>query len=238
MDALDKDKAAFFWLTQGWDDYLSGLLTLLPVLLVQYIFSAGTFYLIDRFHSFVPALPYMLLVVTPLTTGSALVYIHLTRGGPARFMDLFSAFPVYHRALAVSLGLGLLTFGGLLMFIIPGLIIYLTFCFSEYAVVDRGTGIKDSFNLSRDITEGWKGRLLVIFSLTLLVNLLSPDIISLGGTLSAPVVKVDLKGWQIAGCALKTLVFLPWLNLAMARAYNLLLILSKNPPAADSAGTQ
>ena len=238
MDPLDKDKAAFFWLTQAWDDYLASLGTLLPVLLVQYLFSAGTFYLVSRFHSFVPAFLYMLFVVTPLTTGSTLVYIHLTRGDKARFLDLFSAFPVYHRALAVSVGVGLLTFGGLLMFVIPGLVLYLTFCFSEYAVVDRGTGIKDSFNLSRDITEGWKSRLMVIFSLVLLVNMLTPDIISLSGTLKEPVVKVDLKGWFIAGAALKTFVFLPWLNLAMARAYNLLLILPKELPAEEAGGAQ
>lgn len=231
MEEIEKDRAAISWLSAAWDDYVGGFLPLLPVLLVQAAISAGSFFLMDRYHSLLPAVPYILLVVTPVSTGSALVYINMARGGRARITDLFSAFPVYHRAIAVSLWLGCLTLGGMLALVLPGLIIYLTYCFSEYAVVDRGTGITGSFALSRSITDGWKRRLFPIFLLTLLVNLFAPDIVAVTGPFNTPAVSLNLKPWNLAGAALKGLVFLPWLSLAMARAYNFLLTAPK--PAAE-----
>ena len=173
----------------------------------------------------------MFFVLTPVAAGLNLVYIKITRGSGARFLDLFSAFPIYHRALAVSLGLGFMTMGGALLLIVPGIIIYLTFCFSEYAVVDRRTGIKESFELSAKLTEGWKSRLFIIFTLIMLVNVLVPDIYVVTGGLKNPSASLDLKPWTVAAAALKTLVFLPWLSLAMARAYNFLLL----PPVSEPA---
>jgi hypothetical protein len=233
MDTLEKDKQAFSWLARAWDDYAGNLPLLLPVLLFQAAIAAGSFFLISRFHSLLPALPYMLFVVTPVATGANLLYIKIARGGGARFTDLFSAFPVYHRAIAVSAVLGLVTMGGAILLIIPGVVLYLAYCFSEYAVVDRRTGIKESFALSAAITEGWKSRLLVPFSLIVLINVFVPDIYLVTGPLKNPSASLDLKPWTIAAAALKTLVFLPWLCLAMARAYNFLLLPPGPEPAAE-----
>ena len=185
MDNLEKDKEALSWLTRAWDDYTGNFPLLLPVLLTQAALSAGSFYIIGRYHSLPAAMPYIFFVLTPVATGLNLVYIKIARGGGARYLDLFSAFPVYHRALAVSLGLGFMTMGGALLLIVPGIIIYLTYCFSEYAVVDRRTGVKESFELSASITEGWKSRLFVIFTLIMLVNVLVPDIYVVTGGLNA-----------------------------------------------------
>ena len=231
MDTAEKDKEALSWLTRAWDDYTDNLPLLLPVLLTLAALSAGSFYLIGRYHSLLAAAPYMLLVVTPVTTGANLVYIKIARGGGARYLDLFSAFPVYHRALGVSLLLGLLTMGGVLMLIVPGVMIYLAYCFSEYAVVDQRTGIKASFVLSAAITEGWKSRLFFIFSFIMLVNVIVPDIYVITGPFRNPSASFDLKPWTIAAATLKTLVFLPWLSLAMARAYNFLLLAPRPEPA-------
>lgn len=232
MEGLEKDRAALAWFSAAWDDYVNSLPLLLPVLLTQALISAGSFYILGRWQSIYAAMPYMLLVVTPVTTGANLVYIKLARGSGARFTDLFSAFPVYPRALAVSVALGLLTTGGALMFIIPGVILYLTYVFSEYAVVDRRTGIKESFLLSAAVTRGWKTRLLPVVLLTIVISYAAPDIYIISGGFSNPSTSLDLRPWTIASSALKTLVFLPWLNLAMARAYNLLLSL---PPEREEA---
>jgi len=235
MEGLEKDKAALAWFTAGWDDYVNNLPVLLAVALALAIVSAGSFYILHRWHSFFLTLPYMLLVVTPLTVGANLVYIRTARGAGPRFLDLFSALPVYHRALGVSVLLGLATMGGALLLIVPGLIIYLTYMFSEYAVVDRRTGIKESFLLSARLTDGWKSRLFPVFSLALLISVAVPDVIAVSGSLAKdPSVTLDLKPWTVAAAALKTLVFLPWLNLVMARAYTLLLALppeAQQPPA-------
>ncbi|MDO8805816.1 MAG: hypothetical protein Q7R35_15455 [Elusimicrobiota bacterium] len=235
METLEKDKEALSWLTRAWDDYTGSLPMLLPVLLTQAALSAGSFYLIERFHSLIAAAPYMLFIVTPVATGANLVYIKIARGGGARFLDLFSAFPVYHRALAVSLCLGFITMGGALLLVVPGVVLYLAYCFSEYAVVDRQTGVKESFELSAAITDGWKSRLFAIFTLIMLVNILVPDIYVITGALKNPSASLDLKPWTVAAAALKTLVFMPWLSLAMARAYNFLLLAPRPEPARDES---
>jgi len=231
METLEKDKEALSWLTRAWDDYTLNLPLLLPVLLTQAALSAGSFYLIGRYHSLLVAAPYMLFLVTPVSTGANLVYIKTARGIRVRYLDLFSAFPVYGRALAVSFSLGFITMGGAFMLIVPGVVLYLAFCFSEYAVVDRRTGVKESFKLSAAITDGWKSRLFMVFTLILLVNLLVPDIYLITGPLKNPSASLDLKPWTVAAAALKTLVFMPWLSLAMARAYNFLLLAPRAEPA-------
>ncbi|HAT72711.1 MAG TPA: hypothetical protein DCS63_07835 [Elusimicrobia bacterium] len=235
MEQIEKDRAAIGWLTGAWDDYVAGFPSLIPVLLVQAAISSGSFFIMHRYHSMMYAVPYLILIVTPVSTGSALVYINMARGGRARLRHLFSAFPVYHRAIAISLWLGCLTLGGMLALVLPGIIIYLTYCFSEYALVDRRTGIRESFALSRVITEGWKGRLFPIFLLMMLVNFLAPDIVQVTGSFKTPAVALDLKPWNLAGALLKSLVFLPWLSLAMARAYNFLLTAPKTPAVPTDA---
>jgi hypothetical protein len=235
VDELEKDKAALSWFLAAWDDYLNGLPLLLPVILALSLLSAGSFYIIHRTHSFLYALPYMFFVVTPFTLGANLVYIKLVRGG-ARLADLFSAFPVYHRGLAVSLLLGAATAAGTLLLIVPGIIVYLTYAFSEYAVVDRRTGVKESFEFSAAITQGWKTRVFPVFLLAALVNFMVPDIFVVTGPMKNPSASLDLKPWTIAAAALKSLVFLPWLSLALARAYNCLIAPAPAPspePADD-----
>ncbi len=234
MESIEKDRASFAWFTRAWDDYTGGLPWLLPVLLTQTAATAGVFWLVDRYHSLSQAAAFMLLVVTPLSTGAVLVYINMARNGRARFRDLFSAFPVYHKALTINIALGLFTLAGLLAFILPGIVIYLTFCFSEYFLLDRGTGIKESFRLSGELTQGWKTRLFPILLLTAAVGM-APEIAAVSDPFKNPRVVLDLRPWIITAAVLKTLVFLPWLNLAMARAYNFLLAQPAPAPAQPDA---
>lgn len=234
MESSEKDLASFAWFTQAWDDYTGGFLWLLPVLIAQTAANAGVFWLVHHYHSLVQAAAFMLLVVTPLSTGAVLVYINIARSGRARFRDLFSAFPVYHKALAINAGLGLMTLAGLLAFILPGIAIYLTFCFSEYFLLDRRAGINESFRLSGALTLGWKTRLFPVLCLTLLVTA-TPDIAVISDPLKKPEVLLDLRAWIVTAAVLKTLVFLPWLNLVMARAYNFLLALPAPAPEQPQA---
>lgn len=235
MDELDKDRAALRWLTGAWDAYLDGLPALLPVIALQVLAAAGSFWLVHRFNSFLPALPYMLLFLTPLSIGVNLFYIRLTRGEPAGLRDLAGVLPVYPAALGVSLLLGLASAAGLFLLVVPGVIIYLTYAFSEYAVVDKRTGVRDSFLFSAALTTGWRLRLFPLFMATAAVNFFVPDIFQISGPLKAPEASLDLRTWTVAGFALKNLVFLPWLHLAAARAYNYLL-LPPPPEAEEPAG--
>lgn len=211
------------WLGAAWDDYFDNLPVLLAVSLFLAALSVPSFYILRRWHSYIPALAYMLFVMSPFSVGANLVYIKLARGEKRAFGALFSAFPVYHRAIAVTVWLGLITACGTLVFIIPGAVIYTTYFFSEYALVDRGTGIRESFALSSALTEGWRIPLAMVLMMLVLLEVVVPSPVYITGGFSAPVVKTDLAAWGVAAFALKTLVFLPWLHLGLARAYNMIL---------------
>ena len=73
--------------------------------------------------------------------------------------------------------------------------------------------------------------------LTLLINFFAPDIVTVTGPFKTPVVALDLKPWNLAGALLKSLVFLPWLSLAMARAYNFTLTAQKQSGEPQPAAT-
>lgn len=229
MDSLEKDQAALGWIKGAWDDYIDGLPVLLPVLLAVAAASAPSLWLIHRYDSYLPAAVYMLLVLLPLDIGANLVYIRLARGEKASFRDLFSAFPLYPRALGAGLGLGLLTLGGVIAFVVPGIILYLTYGFCTYALVDKRCGLKESFTFSRELTEGWRTRLFVLLSLTMMVNFFAPEAVYVSGSLKNPELAFTLTPWAITSTLLKAFVFAPWLEMAMARAY-VFLLAPKPPP--------
>lgn len=223
MDAFEKDRAAVSWLAGAWDDYVDGLPVLLPVLLAVAAASLPSMWLLHKYHSFLPSGAYMLLVLLPLEIGANLVYIRLARGEKASFRDLFSAFPLYPAALAAGVWLALLTLGGMIAFVIPGVILYLTYGFSLYALVDRRCGVREAFAASREMTEGWRTRLFVLLSLVVAVNYFTPEAVYVSGPLNKPELAYSLKPWLLVCTFLKAFVFIPWLELAMARAYVYLL---------------
>lgn len=223
MDSFEKDRAAASWISGAWDDYVDGLPVLLPVLLAVAAASLPSMWLMQKYRSFLPSAAYMLLVMLPLEIGANLVYIRLARREKASFKDLFSAFPLYPAALAAGAGLGLLTLGGMIAFVIPGVILYLTYAFSLYALVDRRCGVREAFAVSREITEGWRTRLFVLLSLVVAVNYFAPEAVYVSGPLKSPEISYSLKPWVLVSTFLKTFVFMPWLEMAMARAYVYLL---------------
>jgi hypothetical protein len=223
MDAFQKDRAAVSWIAGAWDDYVDGLPVLLPVLIAAAAASAPAMWLLQKYHSMLPAAVYMLLVLMPLEIGINLVYIRIARGEKASLKDMFSAFPLYHRAIAAGAALGLLTLGGAIAFVIPGVVLYLTYGFALYALVDRRCGVREAFSVSRLIVEGWRTRLLFLLTLTIAVNFFTPEAVYVSGPLKAPELAFNLKPWVLVSTVLKTFVFVPWLELAMARAYVYLL---------------
>jgi len=222
MPQLQND-SSLTWLQSGWDAYMDALPRLLPFLLALEAFKLPSLWLIHRFHTYIWGLLYSLLILTPVSLGLSLVYIKLHRRQSAGVRDFLRGFFVYPRAMAVSLSLGLLTLGGFIAFIVPGVILYLTYCFSEYALADKNTGVKESFALSARLTAASRGQLAVVILLTVLIEILTPEITGISGGFKNPALASDFKPWTIIGHALKIFVFLPWLAMSMAAAYNRLL---------------
>jgi len=226
-----KNDSSFTWLQSGWNTYIDMLPPLLPFLLALEAFKLPNLWLIHRFHTYIWVVLYSLLILTPVSLGLNLVYIKLHRRQSAGLKDFLRGFFVYPRTLLVSLSLGLLTLGGLIAFIIPGVILYLTYCFSEYALADKNTGTKESFALSAVLTENSRGNLAPVIMLTVLMEIMTPEIAGISGSFKNPTLTFDFKLWTIIGHSLKVLVFLPWLSMSMAAAYNGLLRTAHNEKA-------
>ena len=84
------------------------------------------------------------------------------------------------------------------------------------------TGIRESFAFSSAITAGWRIPLAFVLLMLLMMEILVPSPVYITGGFSDPAVKTDFAAWGVAAFALKTLVFQPWIHLALARAYNML----------------
>lgn len=223
------------WLGRAWDDYLDNFGDLLALTLLQVALNAPIFLAVAKWQSYTPGIVYALVVLAPFSLGVNLFYIKLVRGEKAGLAQALAAFPAYPRALAVTVGLGALTACGLLCFVLPGLVLYSMYCFSEYIVLDRSAGVKDSFLFSAQLSDGWKFPIAMLVILTVAVDALAPNPVYFSGW-AKPGLKFSLEPWVLTAFCLKTFVFLPWLHLAMARAYDSLLALHLAPPSLRPAG--
>ncbi|MBU2572781.1 MAG: hypothetical protein KKH28_01725 [Elusimicrobia bacterium] len=208
------------WLKEGWNSYLDNFRQILPAVIAFHILATLPMLLIWKyFDNRWYAIPYELFIGAPLTIGMNLFFIGIARGGKAEYGDIFKGFFAFVNVIAVSIIFGIIVTGGFMMFIVPGLIWGVMYGFSQYAVLDRKTGIKESFVYSAAITYGFKDRLFFIFMLWAMIEVFTPGVIGARGGLMHPRLALDFKPWVIMAFVLKTFVFLPWLDMTMAKAY-------------------
>ena len=154
-----------------------------------------------------------------MAVGMNLFFVNLNRGSRAEYGDLFRGFSIFPYAIAVSFIYGLIVTAGLVLLVIPGIIWGLSYVFAQYSVLDKRTGFKASFIHSSLITYGFKEKLLPVALLWVMLEVLTPGIIKAEGSITSMRLIFDLKPWVITAFILKTVIFLPWLDMVMARAY-------------------
>lgn len=120
---------------------------------------------------------------------AGLVRINLTaaRGGAPRLMDLFSGANAFLPMLGVTILTGLACACGVLLFIVPGVILFCGLWASSYYVVDAKLGVIDSMKASWDAMQGQKGDILVFLLVTILINVGGFFTCCVGFFLTAPV---------------------------------------------------
>ena len=215
-----EENLTYIWLNEGWDSYLDNIRHILPAVVAFHILTTLPATLIWKyFDNRWYAIPYELFIAAPLTIGMNLFFINIARGRIAEYGDIFKGFSMFLNVIGVSIVFGLIVAGGFLMFIVPGVIWGIMYGFAQYAVIDRKTGVKDSFSYSAMITYGYKHNLLFIFLLWMTIEILAPGVITSTGGLRHPNLALDVKPWVITSFVLKTFIFLPWLDMAMAKAY-------------------
>lgn len=109
-----------------------------------------------------------------VSLGFLYIALKFVDGKKAKFSDLFSQFNpgLLFNYFITSLMVGLLTVGGFLLLIIPGIILMIRYNFYEFILVDKNIGYIQGLSASWKITKGnfWK---LCLFGLTLVgINLL------------------------------------------------------------------
>jgi hypothetical protein len=205
---------------EGWDAFLDNFHRILPAVLAFQAVAVMPSLLIWKYcENRWYALPWELLVGAPLAVGMNLFFINIARTGRADYGDFFRGFSVFPQAIAVSFLYGLIVTGGLVMLVIPGVVWGLAYVFAQYSVLDKKTGIRGSFRYSSVITSGFKERLFPLGMLWVTLEIFTPGILTAEGSILQMRLVLDLKPWVITAFVLKTLVFLPWLEMVLAQAY-------------------
>jgi hypothetical protein len=91
---------------------------------------------------------------TMFKIGKFRIDLNALDGRKPLYVELFNPKKDYFTFLFVSILLGLSTLGGIILFIIPGIYIILTYCFAPVLVLDKGLGISDAFTRSKEMTAG------------------------------------------------------------------------------------
>ncbi|MFA6433582.1 MAG: hypothetical protein WCW52_02695 [Elusimicrobiales bacterium] len=210
----------FVWLKEGWNSALDGYHYILPAVLSYQITAVLPSLLFWKyFENRWYALPWEIVIGAPMTVGMNLFFINLNRSGRADYGDLFRGFSVLPAAIAVSFAYGIIVTAGLVMLVVPGVVWGLAYIFAQYSVIDAKTGVRASFARSSRLSNGFKERLLPVAMLWVMLEIFTPGVMRAEGSITSMRLVLDLKPWVVTAFLLKTMVFLPWLDMAMARAY-------------------
>jgi len=111
----------------------------------------------------------------------------------ARFSDFFSQYHLFFSYLFATFLWGLITWAGLILLIIPGIIWGIKYFFCDYFVIDKKSKPIEAFKQSAAITRGIKWQLFVFFVVIGLISILGtlPHLISLFVTFPAFMLVLD-----------------------------------------------
>jgi len=119
------------------------------------------------------ALYYILkyLVDTFLRIGKVQINLDSIDEKKPPYSTMFNSQGVYFKFLLTSILFDLCVLGGLILFIIPGIYIILTYYFAPYLVLDKKMSVSEAFTRSKEMTSGkkiqilWFGIVIAFFAL-------------------------------------------------------------------------
>jgi len=110
----------------------------------------------------------------------------------SKIVDLFSQYKLFFRVLFAGILYGLICLLGTILFIIPGIYLGIRFGFYDYFIVDKRTGVIESFKRSWQITKGNVWNLLLFGFLLMGINLLGALCLLIGLFATAPTTMVAI----------------------------------------------
>lgn len=127
-----------------------------------------------------------------LQAGLVGIALQVIAGNAPRLGDLFSQWKLFWRYLGASILYGLMTVGGLLLLIVPGMIWSLKFSLWPYFMVEKNVGIIESLKMSSRATAGYKGSLFVLYIYLGALTLLGMAALFLGLFVTTPIALLTL----------------------------------------------
>jgi len=161
----------------GWNTMKNNLGFFIGLLIV-----AGLITIIPTFLQLVtqgdaPGLSFILSIVSGvlqliIEMGMIKIALKFADNTKAELGDLFSCLPLFFKYLGSSILYGLITLGGFILLIIPGIIWGIKFYFFGYFIVDQGAGPIEALKRSSSITMGAKWDLFLFGLLIIGINIL------------------------------------------------------------------
>ena len=97
-----------------------------------------------------------------LSAGWWFLCLKLARGNSARLLDIFGGFRCFLKAWSTFILILLISFSGMILFLIPGIIWLLKYGLGLYVVMDKGFASHKAIAFSGKITTGYKIKLFML----------------------------------------------------------------------------
>jgi uncharacterized membrane protein len=119
--------------------------------------------------------------------GYTKIFLRINDGEKPKFLEIFNEYKLFWKYLGASILFALVTVGGLIILIIPGIFLAIRFSFAPLIVVDTKTdpikAMKESYAITKD--SFWK--LLGFFLIMMVFNLLGLVLFGIGLLITIPV---------------------------------------------------
>lgn len=126
------------------------------------------------------------IVSTVLGLGAQMAAVRAMRGSQPEFRDLFSVLPMFVTVLVAYILYALMVLGGVILFIIPGIIFAIGFVQYSLLVADKRLPAVASLKLSWAIMRGYKGWYFLLGFVLLGINLLGLLALVIGLIVTVP----------------------------------------------------
>jgi uncharacterized membrane protein len=214
------DSKVSHWLLNGCQIYKQNWKVVLPAVVIVQLFNNIAPALINhlpfdkKLHLLLP-----LFFTCILLAGWMFFTVRLVRGDCVRVRDIFAGFRHYFRVLFTSLLIFAVTMGGFILFVIPGIVMFLKYYLGIIVVMDMPVTPRQALDVSGEITRGYKTRLLLLSIVGFVFSIASWPFSYFMRDLPTDRGAIYIAGISIL-YALVLLVVFPIMQIAWATAYN------------------
>jgi len=157
----------------------------------------------------------LLLIGPTLYIGWCYFCLRLTRGVDVPFGAIFDAFRRWGTTWFLLVAVTVVSALGYIALVIPGIILWLRYWLSLFAVMDKQVNGSDAMSLSVKITRGYKWPLFALYIITLIPLILDYGVGFLASRIESQLLHLKPLITLLASCVIS-----PWVTSSVAVAYD------------------